>query len=138
MGASSSLDHPTIFFDGVCNLCNSSINFVIDRDSKAIIKFVPLQSNTAKGLLPKHNIDPEKLDGIVFYDGEKIYQKSRAVLEITTRMRGIWPLCYGLIIIPGFVRNLVYDFIAKNRYRWFGKQSACRVPTPELKSRFLD
>ena len=133
MGTNSEI----VFFDGVCNLCNSSVNFLIDRDPSEKFKFAALQSDLAQEILLPLNIDPSDLDSFVFYDGEKAFRRSRAALEIARRMRGGWPLLYGFIIIPGFIRDLVYNYVAKNRYKWYGKQDACRGPTPELKARFL-
>jgi len=137
MDTNSKVDH-IIFFDGVCNLCNSSVNFVIDRDPKSFFKFATLQSPSAKELLSDLHFNPADLESIVFFSGNRIFRKSRAALEISRHLRGIWPMLYILIVIPGFIRDFLYDFIAKNRYEWFGKQDICRIPTPELKSRFLD
>ena len=138
MGTDSQVKEPIVFFDGVCNLCNSSVNFIIDRDPRGKFKFAPLQSNVAGELLPHFQIDPSALESFVFYNGEKAFRRSRAALEIARRMRGGWPLLYILVIIPGFIRDVLYNFIARNRYKWFGKQDACRMPTPELKARFVD
>ncbi|MCP4457565.1 MAG: DUF393 domain-containing protein [Cytophagales bacterium] len=137
MGTNSEMNN-IIFFDGVCNLCNSSINFVIDRDPKLFFKFAPLQSAIAKKMLSPVQVDPSALDGIVYYRDGAIYQKSRAVLEIVKEMKGAWPILYVFVIVPGFVRDLFYNLIARNRYKWFGKQETCRIPTPELKSRFIE
>ena len=137
MGSNSKIDR-IIFFDGVCNLCNASVNFIIDRDPKGVFKFAPLQSQTARELLSKHNVDMEKMDSIVFYSQGMIYQRSRAALEIARRLSGGWPLFYVFMIVPAFIRNFFYDLVARNRYMWFGKRETCRIPTPDLKSRFLD
>lgn len=132
----------TILFDGVCNFCNASINFIIDRDSKGIFKFAALQSEVGQELLKKFRLktndsESRTFDSIVAIDGYKVYQKSDAALEIARRMDGIWKIFYVFIIIPAFLRNPVYDLIARNRYRIFGRTDACRIPTPELKTRFL-
>ena len=127
-----------VFFDGVCNLCNSSVNFIIDRDSAGQFKFAPLQSDLAKRLLPNFEIDPTELESFVYMDDEKVYRRSRAALEIARRMNGAWPLLYAFVVVPGFIRDAVYNLIAKNRYKWFGRQDTCRMPTPELSARFLD
>jgi len=137
MGANTEVNR-VILFDGVCNLCNSSINFLIDRDPKAKFRLASLQSDFAAKLLPRFNVDPTKVDSVAFYVNGKLYQRSRAVLEIAKRMRRGWPLFYVFIIIPGFLRDAIYNWIARNRYKWFGQMDACRMPTPELKSRFLD
>lgn len=127
-----------VFFDGVCNLCNSSVNFLIDRDPQARFQFASLQSYLAGEILPSHEIDPTKVDSIAFLVNGRVYQRSRAVLEIARRMRRLWPLMYVFVIVPGFIRDMVYNWIARNRYRWFGRTDSCRMPTPELRARFLD
>ncbi|MDZ7933659.1 MAG: thiol-disulfide oxidoreductase DCC family protein [Emticicia sp.] len=127
----------TILFDGVCNFCNASINFIIDRDSKGIFKFAALQSEVGQELLKKFGLKTADFDSIVAIEGDKVYQKSDAALEIARRMDGIWKGLYFLKIIPAFLRNPVYDLVARNRYRFFGRTDACRIPTPELKARFL-
>lgn len=127
-----------IFFDGICNLCNASVNFVIDRDAKGFFRFAPLQSEFAKSTLKDFQVDSSELESIVFLANEKVYRRSRAALEIAKKMSGLWPMLYGFIVIPGFIRNFFYDLIARNRYKWFGKQDTCRIPTPELKSRFIE
>jgi hypothetical protein len=132
----------TILFDGVCNFCNASINFMIDRDSKGIFKFASLQSEVGQELLKKfrlktNDLESRTFDSIVAIDGYKVYQKSDAALEIARRMDGIWKIFYIFKIIPSFLRNPIYDLIARNRYRFFGRTDACRIPTPELKARFL-
>lgn len=133
MGADSQI----IFFDGVCNLCNASINFIIDRDPSGHFKYASLQSSKAEELLTDHDVDPKDLESIVFYVDGRVYRQSRAVLEIARRMRRAWPIFYLFVIIPPFIRDALYQWIAKNRYRWFGKRDACRMPTPELKARFV-
>lgn len=132
----------TILFDGVCNFCNASINFIIDRDSKGIFKFAALQSEVGQELLKKFGLktndsESRTFDSIVALEGDKVYQKSDAALEIARKIDGIWKVFYIFKIIPAFLRNPVYDLIARNRYRIFGRADACRIPTPELKARFL-
>ncbi|MFI8380217.1 thiol-disulfide oxidoreductase DCC family protein [Leeuwenhoekiella sp. NPDC079379] len=127
-----------ILFDGVCNLCNGAINFIIKQDSSGVFKFTSLQSETGMRLLQKHNIDPEKTDSIILVEGDRASVKSTAALRISRFLDKGYPLLYVFMIVPGFIRNIVYDFIAKNRYKWFGKKESCMIPTPELKSRFLD
>lgn len=132
----------TILFDGVCNFCNASINFIIDRDSKGIFKFAALQSEVGQALLKEFGLktsdsESRTFDSIVAIEGGKVYQKSDAALEITHRMDGIWKIFYVFKIIPTFLRNPIYDLVARNRYRIFGRTDACRIPTPELKARFL-
>ncbi len=126
-----------ILFDGVCNFCNASINFLIDRDKKSVFKFAALQSEPGKEILKKYNITFTELDSVMAEKDGKLYQKSDAALEIARNMSGGWKLLYGFKIIPRFIRDFVYDIVAKNRYRFMGKMDACRIPTPELRARFL-
>ncbi len=125
-----------IFFDGVCNLCNSTVNFVIDRDKKAHLKFAALQDEKSKEILSKYNLS-EDLYSIIYLESGKVYERSSAVLRISRKMDGLWPMFYVFIIIPKFIRDGIYNWIAKNRYKWFGKREACRVPEEGLEERFL-
>ena len=121
-------------FDGVCNLCNGAVTFIIDRDPDAYFTFAPLQSEMAHDLLGEA---AERLESIVLVENGKHYTESTAALRIARRLRGPWPLLYGFVVVPKALRDSVYRFIAANRYRWFGKRESCRLPTPELKKRFL-
>ena len=127
-----------ILFDGVCNLCNNAITFVIQRDKKDVFRYAPLQSNIGKLLTNKHNIDTSKVDSILLIDSDSAFVKATAALKISRHLTGGYPLMQAFYIIPPFIRNWVYDYIAKNRYKWFGKKDACMIPTPDLKSKFLD
>ena len=129
--------HSIILFDGVCNLCNGAVNFVIKRDPGNVFKFTPLQEKQGALLLKKHAIDAQKLDSIVLIENKKVYTKSSAALRIARKISGLWPLFFVLLIIPSFIRDGVYDFIAKNRYKWFGKKEQCMIPTLGLKEKFL-
>ena len=129
--------HSIILFDGVCNLCNGAVNFVIKRDPGNVFKFTPLQEKQGVLLLKKHAIDAQELDSIVLVENEKVYTKSSAALRIARKMSNLWPLFFVLLIIPSFIRDGVYDFIAKNRYKWFGKKEQCMIPTPGLREKFL-
>ncbi len=133
------MDYSTkiILFDGVCNLCNGAINFVIKRDKKEIFKFAALQSEVGKSLLLRYKVDPSTVDSIVLIDRKEYYLKSSAALRISKHLSGFYPILYGFLVLPRFIRDAIYDYIAKNRYRWFGKKESCMVPTPELQSRFL-
>lgn len=124
----------TILFDGVCNLCNASVNFIIDRDPKGYFRFAALQSDAAKALGEAPNGDPDSI--VLLEDGVR-YEQSTAALRIARRLSGLWPVLYAGIILPRPLRDLVYRFIARNRYKWFGRRDACRLPSPELKARFL-
>ena len=126
-----------ILFDGVCNLCNSSVTFVIQRDKKDLFRFAALQEAVGQQLIEKHQIDTSKTDSIILIDGDKAYVKSTAALKVARHLGGAYPLLYGFMIIPNFIRNWVYDYIAKNRYKWYGKKESCMIPTPALKSKFL-
>ena len=127
---------PVILFDGVCNLCNSSVNFVIDRDPDGIFQFAALQSESASKIMDRHGMG-HGLDTIVLLENDRVYDRSTAALRIARRLNGPWPILYAAIVIPKFLRDAVYRFIARNRYRWFGRSENCRVPTPALKARFL-
>lgn len=127
-----------IFFDGVCNLCNASVQFAIEHDKQDVFKFTALQGNYAKAILPKFNIDLERINSIILVENDRLYTKSSAALRIAKKLNGFWPMLYAFMIIPKFIRDWFYDIIAKNRYKWWGKQESCWVPTPELKEKFYD
>lgn len=127
-----------ILFDGVCNLCNSSVQYVLKRDKKQQFLFTSLQGETAKSIIQHFNIDIAKMDSILLYSSEKkIYYKSTAALKIAFKLGFPTNFLAGFLIIPTFIRNLVYNYIAKNRYKWYGKKDACYIPTPALNARFL-
>jgi predicted DCC family thiol-disulfide oxidoreductase YuxK len=126
-----------ILFDGVCNLCNSSINFIIKHDKKNYFRFASLQSEKGKELLEKYKIDNLKTDSIVLIEHDAIFVRSTAVLRISKHLNKLYSLLYLFIIIPPFIRNIAYDLIAHNRYKWFGKKDMCMIPTDELKSKFI-
>ncbi|MGB0973353.1 MAG: thiol-disulfide oxidoreductase DCC family protein [Flavobacteriaceae bacterium] len=127
-----------ILFDGVCNLCNSSVNYVIDHDHNDEFRFLPLQSELGKELQSYLGITSNSLDSIILYiPNEAYYVKSSAALKIMSRFKGVWKLAWIFNIIPQKIRDYVYDFVAQNRYQWYGKQDNCRIPTPELQSKFL-
>lgn len=127
-----------ILFDGVCNMCNSSVNFVIDRDKSKIFKFAALQSFAGEKLISMYQMPQIKeYDSVILLKRGKVYKKSSAALEILRDLNGIWPLLYVLKLIPPFVRDMLYDLIAKNRYRLFGLKDTCRIPDPGIKERFL-
>tara|TARA_B100000949_G_scaffold225031_1_gene228898 strand:- start:57 stop:452 length:396 start_codon:yes stop_codon:yes gene_type:complete len=126
-----------ILFDGVCNLCNGAIQFVIKHDRKSVFKFAAIQTEEGKKLLQKFNIDPAKTDSLILIANDKAYIKSSAALRIARELDHLLPLLYIFILIPGFIRHGIYDLIAKNRYNWFGKRESCMMPTEELNSRFL-
>jgi predicted DCC family thiol-disulfide oxidoreductase YuxK len=126
-----------ILFDGVCNLCNGSVVFIIKRDKKDVFRFAAIQSEEGQKLIKKHQIDTTKVDSILLLDGDNFDVKSTAALKIARHLKGGYPLLYGFIILPAFLRNWVYDIIARYRYNWFGKKDSCMIPTPELKGKFI-
>ncbi|MGC3786867.1 thiol-disulfide oxidoreductase DCC family protein [Priestia aryabhattai] len=130
--------HPIILFDGVCNLCNGWVQFVIKRDSRALFRFASLQSDTAGTLLRKHNYEHPPLHSVILLMNGNLYTESTAILHIVRQLRGPIQLMACFQVVPVFIRNLFYRFIARNRYKWFGKQTSCMLPTPEAKMRFLD
>ena len=126
-----------ILFDGVCNFCNSAINFVIKRDKKARLHFAPLQSTTGQQLLATHQLPTDEMKTFVFIEKGRAYTRSTAALRVCKYLNGLWPLCYVFIIIPKFIRDGVYNWVARNRYKWFGIKQECMIPTPDISSRFL-
>ncbi len=127
-----------ILFDGVCNLCNAAIQYVIKHDKKDVFRFVSLQSDLGQTILKHIGIDTNNIDSIVLYEpGIAYYYKSNAALEIAKSLGGFFNLGSLFRIIPTSIRNLIYDFIAQNRYKWYGKSDSCSIPTPELLSKFL-
>lgn len=127
-----------ILFDGVCNLCNGAVNFVIKRDKKSVFKFAALQNEKAKNLMMKGDFQSEDLKTFILLLNERFYTKSTAALTVCRYLSGLWPLLYGFMIVPKFIRDFIYNIISRNRYKWFGKKESCMVPTPELKSKFLN
>lgn len=139
MNKDSLLDErPVLLFDGVCNLCNGLVNFIIDQDPKGTFAFAALQSDAAASRLAPFGVTNETLDTVVLLADGQCYQKSDAALETLRRLGGAWALLYPLIALPRPVRDRAYDWLAANRYRWFGKRDSCRMPTPALRARFLD
>lgn len=130
-------NNPIILFDGVCNFCNAIINFVIRQDKKAIFRFAALQSEAGQTILKQYGVNWKKNDSFVLIENGKIYDRSTAALKLSNRLRWYWKWTQLFWIFPKFLRDGIYDFIAKNRYKWFGKKEECMVPTPEIKQRFL-
>ena len=128
----------TILFDGVCNLCNGAVTFVIKRDKKSQIKFAALQSETGQRLLKQFNLSANIFNSFIFIEDGIAYTQSTAALKVCKYLTAMWPLLYGFIIVPPFIRNLFYNFIAVNRYSWFGKKEECMIPGPEILNRFID
>ena len=128
-----------ILFDGVCNLCNSSINFVIKNDSKGVFMFAPLQGKAGQWIVEKHHIDVASIDSILLYSSQEsgIKIKSSAALSIASELRFPFSLMVIFFIVPKVIRDWVYDYIAKHRYRWFGKKTICMIPSEATKNRFF-
>lgn len=131
-------NHPIIMFDGICNLCNHLIQFVIKRDPNGIFKFLSLQSDLARSIMSSHNLTNKQLDSIILIDKNQIFTESTAILHILNKLTGPIKLLIPLWIIPKLIRDKGYRFIAKNRYKWFGKKSACMIPTQDIKNRFIE
>jgi predicted DCC family thiol-disulfide oxidoreductase YuxK len=136
------MTHPTVshlvLFDGVCNLCSSSVQFIIRRDPGARFRFASLQSEIGQEYLRRFNLNTSRLHSIILVKDDQFLERSDAALEIARNLSGAWPLFYIFKIIPRFLRDPVYNWISRNRYAWFGKKDACWIPTPELRSRFVD
>jgi predicted DCC family thiol-disulfide oxidoreductase YuxK len=130
-------DDRILLFDGVCNLCNGLVRFTIKRDPLAKIKFASLQSEGGQSLLKKFNLPTDDLDSFVYIIGERYYLRSTAGLHLLKDLGRPWSLAYSFIVVPAFIRDLVYKLIAKKRYSLFGKRDTCMVPTPEIRQRFL-
>lgn len=126
-----------ILFDGICNLCNGAVQFIIRRDPKAYYSFASLQSDYAQRILPKAEIQNEDMNSLLLIENGKTYRKSTAVLRISRHLSGGWKVCSIFLIIPRFIRDGLYDFIAGHRYKWFGKKAQCMTPKPEWIGQFL-
>ena len=129
--------HALLIFDGVCNLCNSSVNFTIRRDVHDYFRFAPYQSDAAQKILREHGFHSAQPESMILVEKGKLFLRSTAALRVVRKLRGAWPLCYVFIIVPPFIRNFFYGVIARNRYRWWGKRETCMVPGPELRKKFL-
>ncbi len=126
-----------IIFDGVCNFCNFWVNFILDRDKKNTFLFSAVQSDSAKSLLKKYNRNNEDIDTFILITDKGCFERSTAGLLVLKELSGLWKILYVFIIIPKFIRDPLYNIIAKNRYRFFGKSEACRIPTPDERDKFL-
>ena len=131
-------DGPVILFDGVCNFCAWSVRFVIARDPRGLFRFASLQSETGRLLLREHGLDEKAMDSFVLVEGSSAWRESEAALRVCKYLRVPWRFLAVFLVLPRFLRDPVYRLIARNRYRWFGKSDTCLVPSPELRSRFLD
>ncbi len=127
-----------VLFDGVCNLCSNSVQFILKRDRKKQFLYGSLQGEFGQAMLKKYQLPATDFNSFMLIEGEKLYTKSSGALRMLKHLGGGWSLLYVFIIIPKFIRDGIYNWIAKNRYKWFGKKNECWLPRPEWKARFLD
>lgn len=132
------IQKPVVLFDGYCNLCSGSVIFIVKRERGDAFRFASLQSDFAQNLISKLETQENMPDSIVLIENNRIYTRSTAALRIVKRLRRLWPALYIFILIPRFIRDPIYDFVAKNRYRWFGKRSTCFIPDKDMNHKFLD
>jgi predicted DCC family thiol-disulfide oxidoreductase YuxK len=138
VGEDNSTRHPpVILFDGICNLCNASVQFIIKRDHQSYFKFAALQSEAGITLQKEYKLPLNKWNSVILINNGKVFDRSSAVLNIVKKLSGPLSLLYIFIIVPPFLRNFIYDRIAENRYKWYGKRNECMIPTPDLMSRFI-
>jgi len=131
-------ENPSIvLFDGHCTFCHGSVVFIIRRDRRQRYKFASLQSDYGRDVLHRAGVTLENFDTMLLLEDGEVYDRSTAALRIARHLDGLWPVCYVFIIIPRPVRDLVYNWIARNRYEWFGRTEACLLPTPDLRDRFV-
>lgn len=128
---------PILLFDGYCNLCSNSVQFILRHEKKADLYFGALQSDEGIALLKLHQINPIEIDSLILIQNNIVYTKSSAALRLTPYLKGLYPILYVLLIVPPFIRNAVYDYVARNRYKWFGKSDSCMMPEKSLVKRFL-
>lgn len=128
---------PIVLFDGVCGLCNGAVKFIIRRDRNKRFLFAPLQSDIGQELLKRHGLPQTSWQSLALIDNGQAFAKSAAVLRICRLLPGLWPVLYAGVALPSPIRDAIYDWVARNRYRWFGKQDACMMPYPEWRDRFL-
>jgi len=131
------MDKPVILFDGVCNLCTGSVQFILKRDKEKRFLFTSLQSNYGQELLKRYDLPADTFNSFILYQDGKVLTRSTAALEMFQQLKG-WKWVKIFRIVPKFIRDAVYNLIAKNRYKWFGQKNECWLPTPDLKGRFLD
>jgi predicted DCC family thiol-disulfide oxidoreductase YuxK len=131
-------EYPVILFDGLCNLCTASVQYIISHDPNHVFHFASLQSDFGKKILADFNLPADDLNSFILFKSNKIYDRSTAALMVAKKLKGPVSLLYIFIILPKFIRDFVYGFIAKHRYKWFGKKTACWLPAPELTQLFID
>ena len=131
-------EKPIILFDGVCNFCNAGVNFIIRQDKENIFRFTALQSRAGQRLTEQYHLPKKDFDSFIFIENGKVYNRSTAGLKVYNKLPWYWKWTQVFSIVPKFLRDGVYDFIARNRYKWFGKKEECMIPTPDVRNRFLD
>ena len=131
-------EKPIILFDGVCNFCNAGVNFIISQDKKNIFQFAALQLKTGQQVAEQYHLPKKDFDSFILIENGRIYNRSTAGLKVYNELPWYWKWTQVFRIVPKFIRDAVYDFIARNRYKWFGKKEECMIPTPEVRNRFLD
>jgi predicted DCC family thiol-disulfide oxidoreductase YuxK len=131
------MESPVILFDGVCNLCSGFVQVMIRIDKKGQFKFASIQSDYGQKALQKFKLPTEEISTVVMVDRERVYTHADVALQIALRLGGLWRLFAVFYLIPRPLRNLIYNWVARNRYRWFGQKESCMIPTPELKNRFV-
>jgi predicted DCC family thiol-disulfide oxidoreductase YuxK len=132
------VDKKIILFDGICNLCDTTVQFIIKHDKEDIFRFVALQSDLGKDIIKHIGVDTSKTDSIILYEpGRAYYYKAEAALKIAKELGGIYLLFNAFSVFPNWLSNKIYDYVARNRYRWYGKKEECMIPTPEMKAKFL-
>ena len=129
--------NPIILFDGICNLCNGAVQFIIKHDPEKKFLFTSLQSEAGQQLLKQYHLPSENFDSFLLLQDDTIFYKSSAALKVARQIKSVWKALYIFMIVPKFIRDAVYSWIAANRYKWFGKKDNCMMPTPELQARFL-
>lgn len=136
--ATGTADHGVILFDGVCNLCNGFVQWVIRRDPHGRFRFAALQSHAAQQLVAGHPVRPTDMETVLYVRDGRVRERSTAVLHIMKDIGGLWRLMFVFMVLPRFIRNGIYTWVARNRYKWRGKRESCMIPTPELRERFID
>lgn len=131
-------NHPVVLFDGVCNFCNGSVNFLLAQDKKSLLRFAALQSTSGQQLLQKYSLPATNWGSFFLIANHQVYQKTDAVLKVTAYLPWYWRWTQLFWIVPRLVRNSIYNLIAKNRYKWFGKKESCMIPSAAVRQRFLD
>ncbi len=137
MPSSPPTDPAILYFDGVCTLCNGAVDFIIRRDRARRFRYASLQSEAGRRMMESQGMDPSVLDTLILWEAGRMHTKSSAALRIARHLGGAWPLLGVFRLVPRFLRDPLYDWVARNRYRWFGRKESCRLPTPEERELFL-